>query len=76
MIVYFNPYGYVHIQGSHIVKIKQWFVQDNFVFIWRFNDGGQRHIKTSPLICRANQWTGYYMISASVVKELNFYMTF
>ena len=22
------------------------------------------------MICRANQWTGFYMISASVVKEL------
>ena len=28
------------------------------------------HIETSPLICFANQWTGFYMISASVVKEL------
>ena len=35
-----------------------------------FHDGGQYHIETSPLICRANQWTGFYMISASVVKEL------
>ena len=23
--------------------------------------------RTSPLICRANQWTGFYMISASVM---------
>ena len=29
-------------------------------------DGGRYHIETSPLICRANQWTGFYMISASV----------
>ena len=27
-------------------------------------------IETSPLICRANQWTGYYMIGTSVMKEL------
>ena len=26
--------------------------------------------RTSPLICSANQWIGFYMISASVVKEL------
>ena len=26
--------------------------------------------RTSPLICSANQWTGFYMIAASVMKEL------
>ena len=28
------------------------------------------HIKTSPLIGRANQWTGLYMIGISVTNEL------
>ena len=28
-------------------------------------------IETSPLTSRANQWTSFYMISASVMKELN-----
>ena len=27
-------------------------------------------METSPLICKANQWTGFYMITASVMKEL------
>ena len=35
-----------------------------------FHDGGRYHIETSPLICSANQWTGFYMITASVMKEL------
>ena len=35
-----------------------------------FHDGSRYHIETSPLICRANQWTGFYMITASVMKEL------
>ena len=26
--------------------------------------------ETSPLICLANQWTGFYMITASIIKEL------
>ena len=26
------------------------------------------HIETSPLICRANQWTGSYMAGISVMK--------
>ena len=25
------------------------------------------HIETSPLICRANQWTSFYMIGTSVI---------
>ena len=32
--------------------------------------GGRYHIETSPLIYEANQWTGFYMITASVMKEL------
>ena len=28
------------------------------------------HIETSPLICRANQWTSFYMIGTSVMKEI------
>ena len=35
-----------------------------------FYDGGRYHIETSPLIYRANQWTGFYMITVSVMKEL------
>ena len=34
---------------------------------------GPHYIKTSPLICRANQWIGFYMIGTSVMKELNMY---
>ena len=36
-----------------------------------FHDGGRYHIETSPLICGANQWTGVYMITASVMKDLS-----
>ena len=36
-----------------------------------FHDGGRYHIETGPLTCSANQWTGFYMITASVMKELS-----
>ena len=35
-----------------------------------FHNGCPYHIETSPLIYRANQWTGFYMIGTSVMKEL------
>ena len=35
-----------------------------------FQDGGRYHIETSPLIHRANQWTGFYMKMVSVMKGL------
>ena len=35
-----------------------------------FHDGGRYHIETSPLIWGANQCTSFYMITASVMKEL------
>ena len=36
-----------------------------------FHDGGRYHIETSPLICRGNQWTGFYMMTAFFMKGLN-----
>ena len=36
-----------------------------------FHDGSFYHIKTSPLICSSNQWTGFYMTGTSVMKKLN-----
>ena len=38
--------------------------------LWLFQDGGPNHIETSPLICRANQWTGFCMIGTPLMKEL------
>ena len=32
------------------------------------HDGGPYHIETSPLVCRANQRTGFYTIWISVMK--------
>ena len=32
--------------------------------------GGLYHIETSPLICSANQWTGFYITDTSVMKDL------
>ena len=49
-------------------------------FLWMFHEAwSHSHIslkrltlpwETSPLIFSANQWTGFYMITASVMKEL------
>ena len=35
-------------------------------------DGSPYNIETSPLICSANHWTGFYMIGTFVIKELTF----
>ena len=35
-----------------------------------FHYGNPYHIESSPLICSANQWIGFYMMGASVLKEL------
>ena len=36
-----------------------------------FYDGGPYHIETSPLICFADQWTGFYVKGTSNMKELS-----
>ena len=38
-----------------------------------FRDGGPQDIETSPLICTANQWTGFNMIGTSVTKLLPYF---
>ena len=35
-----------------------------------FHDGGPYHVETRPLICPANQWTGFYMIGTFVMKKI------
>ena len=35
-----------------------------------FDDRGPCQMETSPVICRASQWTGFYIIGTSVVREL------
>ena len=34
------------------------------------HDRGTYHLETSPLICRANQLTGFYIMGTSAIKEL------
>ena len=46
-----------------------WFL---FIFIFIY-DGSSYHIETSPLICIANQWTGFYTIGTSVMNELKIF---
>ena len=38
--------------------------------LYLFQDGGLNHVETSPLICRANQWTGFYITRTSFMKQL------
>ena len=40
------------------------------VFFHFFDDGGPYHIETIPLIRHANQWTSFYMIGTTVMKQL------
>ena len=44
-----------------------------FIFLYfnSFIKEGLNHIETSPLICSANQWAGFYMIETSVMIEFN-----
>ena len=35
-----------------------------------FHDRDPYHIETGLLICRANQWPGFYIIGTSVMEEL------
>ena len=52
--------------GQQLPTIAKFGQQDQKLF----HNGGRYHIETSPLICFANQWAGFYTIGTSVMKEL------
>ena len=41
-----------------------------------FNEGEPYYPETSPLICSANQWTGFYMIGTFVIKDLKLFLPY
>ena len=40
-----------------------------------FHDEDPFHIETSPLFCSEKQWTGFYMIGTSAMKEESYQRT-
>ena len=74
IIAYEKSYFERQIHYIHNPKIANDVIVELSFKSWMFStfhDGGLYHIETSPLICRSNQWTGFYMIGASVMKGLN-----
>ena len=55
----FASLSLIFVRMSNFLKIGQ-----------HFHDGCSYHIETSPLICSANQWTDFFMIGTSAMKEL------
>ena len=50
-------------------------VRKNYRRMWmksvlNFHDGGPYYIEDSPLICRTDEWTGFYTTRSSVMKLL------
>ena len=45
-------------------------------WVYLFHGGGPYHVEISPLVCRVNQRTGFYMAETSIMKQLIFvYLT-
>ena len=68
-----NPYAYNFAANNSCERQK--LLKGQLAKHWILNlgdrlDGDHYHIETSPLICGANQWTGFYMIAAFVMKGL------
>ena len=67
----FNPFC-----ANFLRLLKSFETEGSFSSKWvkypfkTFHGGGPCHIETSPLICWANQWTGFYMVGITVMKEL------
>ena len=61
---------YQHQNDGAFVNILTNNLKRSLCFCSLFHDGGPYHKETSPLICSAIRWTGFYMIRASVMKKL------
>ena len=57
---------------NHLFASKSigWFLYERNIDCQLFHDGDPYHIETSPLIWSVNQWTGFYMIRTSIMKEV------
>ena len=66
LITHFNPMSHFYSPWKPMVFRKYRNVTLDLTLSWR----RPYHVETSPLICGAIQWTGFYMISASVMKGL------
>ena len=73
ILLYFDVDGWVTTWCSNCCgTITKKLIQNiSAIILEFFHDGGPYHIETSTLICKTNQWTGFYMIGTSIVKELN-----
>ena len=66
----------MYIDFHTLITYKSWHSLYLYIIHWltliHHHDGDRYHIETSPSICSENQWTGFYMITASVWKGLTF----
>ena len=69
-----NAYPKCQMLVSYLKQVS--IPEQEFLILYPFHDGGPSHIKTSPLICSANDWTGVYIIG-TIAKFLRtfFYKT-
>ena len=70
--IYFNKARKSKLQKQKFIYKQHEDFTKTFKFLtfsWR-NDEDLYHIETSPFICRANQWPGFYTIGTSIMKEL------
>ena len=77
-------YNIIYITGLFLYSLKaseslwfyqgvergKWYEMGEVKINYFFQDEDPYHIVTSSLICRANQWTGFYIIEISVMKQL------
>ena len=65
-----SHFGFTAMKTMYTVQIIQQIVSQRAA-LFNFHDAGPYHIETSPLIWRVNQWTGFYIVGASVMKDLS-----
>ena len=61
-------YGQSPLQKSVIVFLFLKLIKN--MLVQHFHDRGLNHKETSPLICSANEWTGFYVIGTPTMNEL------
>ena len=64
-----NCLRHERVKRNKVKSLHECHIREGQGGIELFHDGGSNDTETSLLICSANQWTGFYMIGASIMRE-------
>ena len=61
---------YCYLEQINVSEVTALLLSNLLFYVLFLSWRSSYHIETSPLICRANQWTFFYIKGTSIIKQL------